>query len=177
MDVPDEEASEHDPALDPAYDPVDEPAPDGPACAFIDCFVRYTVDTTLTGPAWAAVDDVDGDGQLDIVVSAFGAYSVPIPPGRVVLYAFDGDPVTVTANAETDTATITVNPGVAVTFQRNAANTPAYLLATGPVIIEGTILLSASGQTGGAGGGDGGGRTVVPRPTWASTRPRALSSR
>ncbi len=82
---------EEAPADDPAPEPQDEPLPDGPACAFIDCFVRYTVDTTLVGPAWASVDDVDGDGQLDIVVSAFGAYAVPLPPGRVVLYRFDGD--------------------------------------------------------------------------------------
>jgi len=51
---------------------------------------------------------------------------------------------------------ITVNAGSTLGFIRNAANTPAFLLATGPVLINGTIQLNAPNRSGGAGGGDGG---------------------
>lgn len=60
----------------------------------------------------------------------------------------------------------TVAPNVTVTFQRNAANTPVYLLATGPVAIKGVIEISgdagqrfAQGGLGGPGGFDGGNTT------------------
>jgi hypothetical protein len=52
--------------------------------------------------------------------------------------------------------------GVTVTFKKNAANTPVYLLATGDVTIAGTISLSGTDGngifpgTGGPGGFDGG---------------------
>ncbi len=58
--------------------------------------------------------------------------------------------------------TITIHPGVGLTFTRNAANTPVYLLAQGDVLINGTITLSGEegtplrGGFGGPGGFDGG---------------------
>jgi hypothetical protein len=52
--------------------------------------------------------------------------------------------------------TITVAAGNTLTFNRNALNTPVYLLATGDVTVNGTIDVSASGRSGGPGGFDGG---------------------
>lgn len=51
---------------------------------------------------------------------------------------------------------ITINNGITVKFNRNAGNTPVFLLATEAVIINGTINISAWAQTGGPGGGNGG---------------------
>jgi len=48
--------------------------------------------------------------------------------------------------------TITIPAGVTVTFQRNAANTPVTLLATGDVTINGAINVNGSAGAGGAGG-------------------------
>ena len=53
--------------------------------------------------------------------------------------------------------TITVPVGVTVRFTRNlVTNPPAILLATGNVVINGTIEVSASNTASGPGGGDGG---------------------
>jgi hypothetical protein len=62
--------------------------------------------------------------------------------------------------------TITVASGATLTFTRNALNTPVHLLATGDVLIDGTIDVSSGapadgngrlvGGTGGPGGFDGG---------------------
>ncbi len=52
--------------------------------------------------------------------------------------------------------TITIGSGARLEFNRNALNTPIYLLATGDVVIDGSIDVSASGRTGGPGGFDGG---------------------
>jgi hypothetical protein len=54
--------------------------------------------------------------------------------------------------------TITVAQGATLKFNRNALNTPAYLLATGDVVINGTIDVSAvpASRLGGPGGFDGG---------------------
>ena len=59
--------------------------------------------------------------------------------------------------------TITIPRGVTVRFQANAGNTPAFLLATGDVLIEGAIDVSGPGSlpggpSGGSGMGPGGGR-------------------
>jgi len=63
--------------------------------------------------------------------------------------------------------TITIDEGIEVKFNRNAANTPVYFLATGEVIINGIIDVSAhlydyalGSKTGGPGGGDGGDKGV-----------------
>src|SRR6266550_4350883 len=48
--------------------------------------------------------------------------------------------------------TINVASGATLSFNRNIFNTPAYLLATGDVIIDGTIDVSGSGSVEGAGG-------------------------
>lgn len=59
-------------------------------------------------------------------------------------------------------STITIPTGVTVTFQKNAANTPVYMLATGDVAINGKIDVSGTNAVGtsigrgGPGGFDGG---------------------
>src|SRR5712692_5816134 len=50
--------------------------------------------------------------------------------------------------------TIRIAPSVTLTFNRNALNTPVYLLATSNVTINGTI--DVGGQVGSAAGGPGG---------------------
>ena len=54
--------------------------------------------------------------------------------------------------------TIEIPSGVTITFQRNDLNTSVFFAATGHVVIEGTINVSAGGFGGpaGPGGGDGG---------------------
>lgn len=58
--------------------------------------------------------------------------------------------------------TVTIPSGVKVTFKKNAANTPVYMLATGDVIVAGTISVngadgaSSTAGKGGPGGYDGG---------------------
>ena len=52
--------------------------------------------------------------------------------------------------------TITVAFGATLTFSKNSFNSPVYLLATGDVVINGTIDVSAIGRIGGPGGFDGG---------------------
>ncbi|MBM4136379.1 MAG: hypothetical protein FJ241_06035 [Nitrospira sp.] len=58
--------------------------------------------------------------------------------------------------------TVNIPSGVTVTFIKNASNTPVYVLATGDVIIDGTINVNGSGGnglypgTGGPGGFNGG---------------------
>src|SRR5687767_912016 len=78
--------------------------------------------------------------------------TVPLPPSGVLNYT-----------------TVNIPAGVLVKFQRNAANTPVVILATGNVVIGGTIDLSGSSSPdisnfegeglpglGGPGGSDGG---------------------
>lgn len=72
-------------------------------------------------------------------------------------------PLTVTSNTVLDLppdgvfhcTTITVNPGMTLSFNRNALNTPVHLLATGDVSISGAIELSGSAANGGAPGSGG----------------------
>src|SRR5262245_44989910 len=59
--------------------------------------------------------------------------------------------------------TITIASGARLNFRRNALNTPVHLLATGDVIVNGTIDVSGGGSPGnfvggpsGPGGFDGG---------------------
>ena len=80
--------------------------------------------------------------------------------------------VTLPANGVLNYTSVTIPTGVTVRFNRNAANTPVTLLASGPVIIAGTIDVSGApgktatapvilgvtnkGGAGGPGGFDGG---------------------
>jgi len=52
--------------------------------------------------------------------------------------------------------TIHIPAGVTVRFNRNAGNTPAFLGATGDIVVNGAIEVSAAGRVGGVGAGDGG---------------------
>ena len=70
--------------------------------------------------------------------------------------------VTLPADGKLNYTTVSIPAGVTVTFQRNAANTPVYILATGNVTIGGTISLNGTSSgnitpgQGGSGGFDGG---------------------
>lgn len=70
--------------------------------------------------------------------------------------------VTLPPNGVLNYTTVNIPSGVTVTFQKNAANTPVYMLATGDVTIAGTINVNGSNGTtsnngvGGPGGYDGG---------------------
>ena len=74
--------------------------------------------------------------------------------------------------------TITIGPAASLSFKKNAGNTPVYLLATGDVVIEGTISVrgqfgvlttqdspEAEGGAGGPGGYDGGAAWILGRST------------
>ncbi len=84
------------------------------------------------------------NGALNV---ASGTQSVTLPPDGILNYT-----------------TINVAAGATLLFNRNALNTPVYLLATGNVTISGTIDVSGSpgtrtppvGGKGGPGGFDGG---------------------
>ncbi len=66
--------------------------------------------------------------------------------------------------------TVNIPAGVTVTFKKNSKNTPVYILATGDVIIEGTIGVDGGDATnqipgeGGPGGFDGGPGSVFSEP-------------
>jgi hypothetical protein len=81
------------------------------------------------------------DGALDVTTST----NLDLPPNGIFNFT-----------------TITVAPGATLRFNRNALNTPAYMLATGDVTILGLIDVSGEGPTGllggrgGPGGFDGG---------------------
>ncbi len=94
--------------------------------------------------------------MLLILVVTSPAAAVPCPGG----VPFSPSPGTTTCDMPADGifnfTTITIPAGATVRFARNAANTPVTLNATGNVVVNGTIDVSASGQQGGPGGGDGG---------------------
>ena len=84
------------------------------------------------------------DGSLgDVVISA--DTTVDLPPDGKLHYK-----------------SLTVNAGVRLTFNRNARNTPVFLLSQGDVIVSGTIAVNGAralvnnGGLGGPGGFDGG---------------------
>ena len=70
--------------------------------------------------------------------------------------------LTVPANGIFNCTTISVSAGATLTFNKNALNTPVYLLATGDVAIDGAINVSGTSAAGfspglgGPGGFDGG---------------------
>lgn len=51
---------------------------------------------------------------------------------------------------------VNIPQGVTVTFKKNTANTPVYILASGNIIVAGTISVNGNGNLGGPGGFDGG---------------------
>ncbi len=51
------------------------------------------------------------------------------------------------ANGILNFTTVTVQPGVTLTFAKNASNTPVVILATGDVMVGGTIAVNAGGLT------------------------------
>ncbi len=53
-------------------------------------FTCHVVDDAVQGPAFATVEDVDGDGQLEVVVSVFGPMGLTVSPGLVNVYGFSG---------------------------------------------------------------------------------------
>ena len=63
--------------------------------------------------------------------------------------------------------TITIASGATLNFTPNALNTPVYLLATGDVVINGTIDVSGSLSTSSAGGLGGPGGFAGGRPVFA----------
>lgn len=102
------------------------------------------------------------------------AATLPFAQGATFQSGSDGSygPLTVTVSTNLDLppdgifrcTTITVAQGATLGFRRNALNTPVYLLATGDVIINGTIEVngksspgSFAGGVAGPGGFDGGG--------------------
>lgn len=70
--------------------------------------------------------------------------------------------VTLPADGVLNYTTVNIPTGVTVTFQKNAKNTPVYMLASGNVTIDGTISVNGGNATttnvglGGPGGFDGG---------------------
>ena len=105
-------------------------------------------------------------GLLTLLFLGASAIAQPFDAGST---GADG-PLNVTANTTLNMpangvfnfTTINVNAGVTLTFNRNALNTPVYLLATSNVTINGTIDLSGTSGgglapgRGGPGGFDGG---------------------
>lgn len=83
--------------------------------------------------------------------------------------------VALPANGILNYTTVNIPSGVTVTFKKNAANTPVYMLATGDITIAGTVKLDGASTVytnpvtttpgaGGPGGYDGGygGATALP---------------
>lgn len=107
-----------------------------------------------------------GGALLALAGTRLGAQSVPFDSGSDGSYGA----MNITANTTLDLptngifhcTTINIASGATLRFNRNALNTPVYLLATGDVTINGTIDVSGShgGLTypgaGGPGGFDGG---------------------
>ena len=55
-------------------------------------FSRFVVDDAVTGPAFASAADMNGDGRLDLIVSAFGRLEgLTQPPGTVTVYLQGAD--------------------------------------------------------------------------------------
>lgn len=104
------------------------------------------------------------DGAFDLSTTP-----VTVPAGTVV----NGNnyEVPLPANGTFNFTTVNITTGKTVTFKKNAANTPVYMLATGDVTIAGTITVSGASTTyttspgaGGPGGYNGGygGATGLP---------------
>ncbi len=121
--------------------------------------IPVLVATVLLSPGTIALGDVilstGADGPLHVTVNQ----TLVLPPDGIFNFT------TITIDAPFAQLT-----GV-LTFERNAANTPVFLRATGDVVINGTINVSAplytvalGRQVGGPGGGDGGDGPTRSRP-------------
>ncbi len=121
--------------------------------------IPVLVATVLLSPGTIALGDVilstGADGPLHVTVNQ----TLVLPPDGVFNFT------TITIDAPFAQLT-----GV-LTFERNAANTPVFLRATGDVVINGTINVSAplygfalGRKVGGPGGGDGGDGGVGATP-------------
>ncbi|MET3930832.1 hypothetical protein ABIE51_002719 [Lysobacter sp. OAE881] len=76
--------------------------------------------TAFAPTAWAAFDS--GSTGADGALNATAGMEIQLPPSGILNYT-----------------TINIPAGVTVKFKRNAANTPAYILASGDVTIAGTL--------------------------------------
>ncbi len=112
--------------------------------------VGLTIALSAWVPAWAQTFNSGSTGALGAFNPTTNT-TVTLPPDGILNYT-----------------TVTIPAGVTVTFQRNTANTPVTLLATGDVTVAGTISvngatgpfrgsIAALGGPGGFPGGIGGG--------------------
>jgi hypothetical protein len=113
------------------------------------------VSAALAGlPGWAQNQTFQsGSTGADRILAPTGPTNIVLPPdGRL------------------NFTTVHIPPNVTVTFTRNAANTPVYLLATGGIHIEGNIYVDGEdgralrGGRGGPGGFDGGMPGILGNP-------------
>jgi hypothetical protein len=98
----------------------------------------------LGGPLFAQSFDAGSDGSLgDVVIATSTNLDLP-PDGKLKFKS------------------LTLNSGVTLSFNRNAKNTPVYILSQGDIVISGTITVDGAtriintGGAGGPGGFDGG---------------------
>jgi len=75
--------------------------------------------------------------------------------GALVIAADTETTLTLPPDGIFNFTTVTINEGATLKFIRNAANTPVYMLATGDIILEGTIDIAGQGTTNSAGGQGG----------------------
>ena len=122
----------------------------------------------LTMGASSAVGQINfdsgSDGLFGPINIASGTVTLDLPPDGIF-----------------NATTINVAAGATLRFNRNALNTPVYLLATGDIIIEGTIDVGGAGASnsppvggkGGPGGYDGGSPGFLGVPAGAGFGPGA----
>jgi len=76
--------------------------------------------------------------------------------GPIVVAPSGNLTIALPADGVINATTVTIGAGGTLDFTKNTLNTPVTLLATGDVVVEGTIDVSGNGQEGGPGGFDGG---------------------
>ena len=100
--------------------------------------------------------------HADLVSGSTGALGVFNPTANTV--------VTLPSDGVLNYTTVNIPAGVTITFTKNAANTPVHMLATGDVVIAGTINVNGTnassnnigfGGPGGFNGGYGGGTSIA----------------
>jgi hypothetical protein len=62
----------------------DADVPAGPAGTTT--FRRHTVDDAASGPAYAEIADLDGDGQVELVVAHLGVFGFAVPEGQITVH-------------------------------------------------------------------------------------------